>query len=88
MSMTRDLEEEEHDVVLDSQVGQALARRLDRRGLGDGEDLWADRLVYLETEVERLTGEVERLTEESDFLHKLLSDRGSSEALPPGDSPD
>ena len=59
-------------IVLDSQVGRALASRLERRGLEGGPDLTAERIAFLEGEVERLTGEISPLDEESQFLHKLL----------------
>ena len=73
-------------IVLDSPVGRALAGRMERRGLSSGgEDLTAERLSYLEGEVERLTTEVRRLEEESQFLNQLLTDRPDSRALPPGD---
>ncbi len=62
-------------IILDSQVGKALAARLERRSLGEGDEYLLDRLQYLEGEVERLTGEVERLDEESRFLHELLAER-------------
>lgn len=62
-------------IVLDSQVGKALAARLERTGPGEGDDHLLDRIRYLEGEVERLTGEVERLDEESRFLHELLAER-------------
>ena len=75
-------------IVLDSQVGRALANRLERRGLGGSDDLLVDRMAYLEGEVERLTGEVDRLSEESEFFQKLLADRPETEALPPGESDD
>ncbi len=73
-------------IVLESPVGRALAGRLDRNGLGTGADVVAgERLSYLEGEFERLTSEVRRLEEESQFLNKLLTERPASEALPPGD---
>jgi hypothetical protein len=74
-------------VVLDSQVGRALAGRLERdRGLDEGA---ARRLAALESEVERLNREVLRLDEESTFLHRLLEGRKrDGDALPPGDSTD
>jgi len=77
-------------IVLDSQVGRALASRLERRGLGEPPDLMAERMGYLEGEVERLTGEIGRLSEESQFLHRLLAERNPDEgaALPPGDERD
>ncbi len=71
-------------IVLDSQVGKAFARRLERRSLGEGERAMHDRLIYLEGEVHRLGREVDRLEEEGRFLQKLMVDRPSSEALPSG----
>ena len=75
-------------IVLDSQVGRALANRLDKRGLGDTDDLMTERMAYLEGEVERLTEEVGRLSDESDFLQKLLTERPATDALPPGEPPE
>ncbi|HET9949224.1 MAG TPA: hypothetical protein VFQ22_09910 [Longimicrobiales bacterium] len=74
-------------IVLDSQVGRALASRLERRGLDTPSDVVAERLAFLEGEVERLTSEIQRLDEESEFLHKLLTERSGARepALPPGD---
>lgn len=73
-------------IVLDSQVGRALASRLERRGLGQPDDLLQERLMYLEGEVERLSKEVGRLDDESAFLQKLLEERpGNHGSLPPGD---
>lgn len=73
-------------IVLDSQVGRALASRLEGRRL-DGPDITADRIAYLEGEVERLASEVMRLDEEGQFVHKLLTEgKGNREqALPPSD---
>lgn len=73
-------------IVLDSPVGRALAGRLEGRGLPSGADeVTSERLSYVEGEVERLTTEVRRLEEESQFLNKLLTDRPASQARPPGD---
>jgi hypothetical protein len=72
-------------VILDSQVGRAIAGRLerDRAGLDAGS---AARIGALESEVERLGREVQRLDEESTFLHRLLENRKpDGGALPPGD---
>lgn len=73
-------------IVLDSPVGRALAGRLERRSLSDGSDMSAERLAFLESEIERLNSEVSRLDEESQFLQQLLENRPATEALPPGDS--
>jgi hypothetical protein len=72
-------------IVLDSQVGRALASRLERRGLDAPHDATAERIAFLEGEVERLSGEIERLDEESEFVQKLLDERQHGAALPPGD---
>ena len=73
-------------ILLDSQLGRALASRLERRSLDGPPDLMAERVAYLEGEVERLTSEISRLDEEGQFVTKLLSERSDSEAaLPPGD---
>ena len=71
-------------IVLDSQVGKAIAARLERKSIGAGEGGVHDRLMFLEGEVDRLGKELGRLEEESQFLHKLLADRPEPEALPPG----
>jgi hypothetical protein len=77
-------------IILDSQLGRALASRLERRGLEGPPDLVAERIAFLEGEVERLSSEISRLDEESQFLHKLLAERHPEEgaALPPGDDAD
>lgn len=75
-------------IVLDSQVGRALASRLEGRDLTAGSgDVSSERLAYLESEVERLAAEVERLDDEGRFLQKLLEERDSGEEkrLPAGD---
>lgn len=73
-------------IVLDSQVGRALASRLERRSIEYPTDLMGERMGYLEGEVERLSQEVVRLDEESRFLQQLLDERpGGAGALPPGD---
>jgi hypothetical protein len=72
-------------VILDSQVGRALAARLEGRGDNSLSDR---RLATLESEVDRLNRELQRLDEESVFLHKLLEEKRAPEALPPGDKPD
>lgn len=71
-------------VILDSQVGRALAARLEgNRELGGA---MASRLAALEGEVERLTREMQRLDEESTFLHRLLEEKSAPEGLlPPGE---
>jgi hypothetical protein len=72
-------------VILDSQVGRALAARLESRG---ADPLSERRLATLENEIDRLNRELQRLDDESQFLHRLLEDKPAPEALPPGDAPD
>ncbi len=59
-------------VVLDSRLGQALARRVE----GGAPD--SARLRALEAEVERLSADLERISEQSDFLTRLLEERTQS----------
>ena len=77
-------------IVLDSQVGRALASRLERRGLDAPGDVTAERIAFLESEVERLSQEVTRLDEESEFVHRLLTERKDPDggSLPAGDEPE
>ena len=62
-------------IVLDSQLGRALAARLERRDIGPPGGSYAERLAFLENEVERLNAEVRRLDEESRFMNQLLEGR-------------
>lgn len=75
-------------IVLDSQLGRALAARLENRPLATGDQVTHERIAFLEGEVERLGSELNRLEEESQFLHRLLTERSSGEesggALPGG----
>lgn len=64
-------------IVLDSQLGRALAARLEGRALGSGDKVTDERIAFLEGEVERLGSELGRLEEESQFLHRLLTERAS-----------
>ncbi|MGH7480645.1 MAG: hypothetical protein ACRELV_00690 [Longimicrobiales bacterium] len=73
-------------VILDSQLGRALAARLERDA-GASSDGLQDRLATLEGEVERLTREVERLDEENRFLQRLIEGRNDISRLPSGDEP-
>ena len=71
-------------VILDSQVGRALAARLEG---GHGPESLSDRrLAALEGEVDRLSRELQRLDEESAFLHQLLEEKRTPGTLPPGES--
>jgi len=69
-------------IVLDSPVGRAVAGRMERKGVSDGSEMTAERLVFLEGEIERLTSEMRRLEEESQFMQKLLEDRPAPDAIP------
>ena len=69
-------------IVLDSQLGRALAARLERRSLGGANDLLADRIAFLEGEVERLSSEVRRLDDEGQFLQRLLTEGGEAQGSP------
>jgi hypothetical protein len=62
-------------IVLDSQVGRALASRLEGKNIPSGGDVNTERLTFLEGEIERLASEVERLDEEGRFLQRLLEER-------------
>lgn len=68
--------------VLDSRLGRAVAAHIESRGqVGEAEDL-RDRLRHLENEVDRLSSDIQRLTEESEFLQALLSERSSQGVRP------
>lgn len=73
-------------IVLDSRLGQALAARLERgEGPGGAPEVTQERIAWLESEVERLGTELERLNEESHFVQELLADRAERPALPEAD---
>jgi hypothetical protein len=72
-------------VILDSQVGRAIAARLEG---GRGDSLSERRIATLENEVDRLARDLQRLDEESAFLHELLEKKRTPDALPPGDQTD
>lgn len=71
-------------VVADSQIGRALAARLE----GGADPLSDRRLAALESEVDRLSRELQRLDDESAFLHRLLEEKRPPEALPPSEPND
>ena len=66
-------------VVLESPVAQAIATRLEHGTNGEREQT-IDRVAHLEAEVDRLTNELMRLKEESQFLHRLLTERSRTES--------
>ncbi len=69
-------------IVLDSEVGRALARRL---GSGEGSAEGEARLRRLEEEVKYLSESVESLQDETGFIRKLLEKPKPQESLPPGE---
>jgi len=69
-------------IVLDSEVGKALARRL---GAGASEAEGDARLKRLEEEVKYLSESVQSLQDETGFIRKLLEKPKEQEALPPGE---
>jgi sensor domain CHASE-containing protein len=71
-------------VILDSQLGRAVAKRLERDDEQVESGLSA-RLGALESDVERLTSAVQTLEEQSEFVQRLLEQRPAQDALPPGD---
>lgn len=75
-------------IFLDSDVGKALAKRLERGQRRVGNDGTHDRLAYLEGELERLAQDVERVEEENQFIQKLLEGRAGGGSLPSGDESD
>jgi len=69
-------------IVLDSEVGRALARRL---GAGASDTEGEARLRSLEEEVKYLSESVQSLQDETGFIRKLLEKPEEQEALPPGE---
>jgi len=70
-------------VVLDSELGRALAARV--KGAEPLDRPLASRLAALEAEVDRLSREVQQLQDESEFLRRLLEGRPAGSALPSGE---
>lgn len=73
-------------IFLDSELGRALASRIDGRSARLDEGV-GTRLSALESEIERLSEDVKHLEEQGEFLQRLLETRAEddAEALPPGD---
>ena len=73
--------------ILDSRLGRAAASHIESKGRVGDPGVLHDRIQYLESEVDRLSVDIQRLNEESEFFQKLLSDRSSQGArpLPPGE---
>lgn len=72
-------------VVLDSQIVRALASRIENDGKTALDPALTKRLGQLEGEVERLNSELQRLDEETAFLHNLLEKKPPPAGLPPGE---
>ncbi len=69
--------------VLESRLGRAIAARIEN-GTPGGSDLQTqERVRMLEGEVDRLSAELRRVSEESEFLHRLLTERADRRELPP-----
>lgn len=71
-------------ILLDSQLGKALAGRFERPSLAQDDPLLGRRVAALEAEVDRLNHELERTREESEFVRRLLEKKPLPE-LPPGE---
>ncbi len=69
-------------IVLDSEVGRALARRL---GAGGTDAEGEARLRSLEDEVKYLSETVQSLQDETTFIRQLLEKPRPQESLPPGE---
>lgn len=76
-------------IVLESRLGRALAARVEARAGEEANESLMERLRYLEGEVDRLSDVSRRLSEQNDFLQKLLADperrAGEGSRLSPGD---
>lgn len=66
-------------IVLDSQLGRALATRIEGAPTAMRDATLEARIKELEAEVERLSSEVLRLDDEGRFMTRLLAERGSAE---------
>jgi hypothetical protein len=72
-------------IVLDSQLGRAIAGRFEKGPHQIGDDSTMRRVAQLEAEVERLNGQLQRIEEETTFLHRLLESKPAPKELPPGE---
>jgi hypothetical protein len=71
-------------IVIDSEFGRALARRIARDGYDD-EGKLQERITSLEGEVRYLTESLETVRDETGFLRSLLEDDSAEpQILPPG----
>ncbi len=69
--------------ILDSRLGRAMAAHIENRGTTGDAGALNERIRYLEGEIDRLSLDVQRLTEESEFFQKLLSERSAQGTRPP-----
>ena len=70
-------------IIIDSQLGQALANRISG-GVGTESEL-QERLEKLEAEMKYLSESVESLTEETEFVRSLVEGKKEPPALGSGD---
>lgn len=74
-------------MVLDSPLARALAGRIERNQPGDQIDGRVEQLMaqlqLMESELDGLRTEIQRLREEQDFTNKLLQRDGVPRQLPP-----
>ncbi len=72
-------------IVIDSEFGRAIARRISRED-SEGAGQLQERMSRLEGEVRYLTESLETVRDETGFLRALLEeDSAESRDLPPGD---
>jgi hypothetical protein len=67
-------------IILDSSIARAIAGRIDRRASSEPDRLHSERIAFLEGEVERLSSDLSRLQDESEFVQKLLTGGAPSDA--------
>jgi hypothetical protein len=73
--------------ILDSRPGRALVAQVEGWSGGRDPGALTDRIQTWERAIDRLSVDVQRLSEASEFLQRLLSERSSqgTRTLPPGD---
>lgn len=67
-------------IVLDSQVGQALANRISRGEAAKDAGQLVERVQQLEAEVRYLTESVESMREETEFVRSLVEGHANARA--------
>ena len=68
--------------VLDSRLGRAVAAHIEARSQAGEADRLRERIGQLEGEVDRLSLDVRRLSEEAEFVQRLLAGRASKSPPP------